>query len=177
MSDRCIVFGGSFDPLHQGHIEIINFLASLDPKIRIIVIPSLKHPFKKKYSLSYESRIQLLRKKINQPNVEISSLEAKSKIHTTAEILSYLKKECGFKFTAFVIGSDLLSEIPSWNNYKKLIKENGLIIFKRVGYDFELTRQMTRNFTEFVSNYPNQIFIPKIEILNISSTQMRNKQA
>ena len=117
-----ILFGGSFDPIHKGHIEIINQAVNLADKV--IVIPNYLNPLKNSFSAPAELRLKWLKESINNPKIEISDYEIKqNKPCYTIDTIKYFKQF--YDKISFVIGADNLVSLHKWKNIdelKKLVK-------------------------------------------------------
>ena len=116
-----VIFGGSFDPIHKGHLEIIKKLAK---KYKVIVIPNYLNPLKNSFSAPADLRLKWLKDTINIENVEISDYEIKqNKPCYTIDTIKHFKQF--YDKISFVIGADNLAHLDKWKNIdelKKLVK-------------------------------------------------------
>jgi len=147
-----ILFGGSFDPIHKGHIEIINKITNLTDKV--IVIPNYLNPLKNNYSAPAKLRLKWLQQTINNPKVEISDYEIKqNKPCYTIDTIKHFKKF--YDKISFVIGADNLPTLNKWKNINEL-----------------------KNLVEFIVVTRDNIPIKGYKTINInipiSSTEIRN---
>jgi len=126
---KVAIFGGSFDPIHKGHIKIIEELSKRFDKV--IVLPNYLNPLKHNFSAPPKKRIEWIKKSINQKNVEISDYEIKQNkpCYTIDTIKHFLKN---YDKISFVIGADNLSTLKDWKNIDELKK---LITFLVVSRD------------------------------------------
>jgi len=123
-----ILFGGSFDPVHKGHIEIINKATNLADKV--IVIPNYLNPLKNSFSAPAELRLKWLKQAINHPKVEISDYEIKqNKPCYTIDTIKYFKQF--YDKISFVIGADNLASLDKWKNIDELKKLVEFIVVTR----------------------------------------------
>ena len=113
------LFGGSFDPPHNGHISIINTaLKELDID-KLIVVPTFLNPFKTHSFAPAELRIEWLNKIVNDSRIEISDFEIKQqKKVPSIESVKHFKKNVDTLY--FIIGADNLESLSSWYAYKEL---------------------------------------------------------
>ncbi len=115
------LFGGSFDPPHNGHISIINTaLKELDID-KLIIIPTYLNPFKSKSFAPAKLRLEWLKEIVNDSRVEISDFEIKQKRKVpTIESVKHFNKSVENLY--FIIGGDNLESLSSWYNFNELDK-------------------------------------------------------
>jgi nicotinate-nucleotide adenylyltransferase len=125
------LFGGSFDPPHIGHKDIVQELKKLDFIDKIIIMPTFLNPFKSESHASSELRFSWLKKIFNNfKNVEISSFEVeKNRQVPTIESVEFLLKT--YKKIYLVIGADHLNSLDKWDSYEKLKERVTFIIVTR----------------------------------------------
>jgi nicotinate-nucleotide adenylyltransferase len=125
---KVVLFGGSFDPIHKGHIEIIEKVTKIADKV--IVIPNYLNPLKNSFSAPATLRLEWLKKSINNPKVEISDFEIKqNKICYSIDTIKYFKQN--YDKISFVIGADNLKTLNRWKNIKEIKKLVEFIVIKR----------------------------------------------
>ena len=115
------LFGGSFDPPHLGHEEIVlKAIDTLDIE-KIIVVPTYLSPFKNKSHLSANDRFELVKELFKEnKKVLVSNYELKQECKVpTIQTVKYLKKE-GYDCIYLIIGADNLESLHLWNNYEEL---------------------------------------------------------
>ena len=125
---EAILFGGSFDPIHKGHLEIINKLSKSGKKV--IVLPNYLNPLKHSFSAPAKLRLKWLKQTINIPNVEISDYEIKqNKPCYTIDTIKHFKQF--YDKISFVIGADNLATLDKWKNINELKKLVEFIVITR----------------------------------------------
>ena len=157
---RIAVFGGSFDPFHQGHQKIIDeALNDLDIE-KLFLVPTYLNPFKQSYTDSPQNRLITLQNKKFDSKVEILDYEIlQNRATPTIETINFISHQYEPKKIYLIIGADNLASLNKWKNYDQL-KEK----------------------VEFVVASRDDIVIPNnYKTLNvkesISSTQLRSKEA
>jgi nicotinate-nucleotide adenylyltransferase len=163
-----ILFGGSFDPIHKGHIEIINQATNLADKV--IVVPNYLNPLKNGFSAPANLRLKWLKETINNPKVEISDYEIKqNKPCYTIDTIKHFKQF--YDKISFIIGADNLASLDKWKNIEELKKLVTFIVvtrdnipikgYKTINIDIPISSTEIRNGN---FNYiPEQI---KQEVIN-----------
>jgi len=172
--NKVAIYGGTFNPIHNGHIVSLQHLLDDKTFSNVLLMPSGVPPFKSNVSHTISHRLhmcELVATKLQ--TLEIEEYEAKSKepsySYKTLKHLSDKNPENKYFWT---IGYDNLFQIETWYKGVDILKEFGLIIINRGGYDPEaaITKQteLTKQYkTEFIN-----ITIPNIEI---SSTDIRTR--
>ena len=166
------LFGGTFDPIHIGHMilmeNVINNL-NLD---KIYVLPNSNPPHKLE---NKKTALNLRLKMVNETIKDNSKLEINdydyrdNEIHYTFETINYFKKSYPNDEFFFIMGEDSFLDIEKWKNYKEILKEN-LIIFKRYSNkNFSLISKINQ-----VRKYNKNIYLIDNIALDISSTLIRN---
>ncbi|MBE7437615.1 MAG: nicotinate (nicotinamide) nucleotide adenylyltransferase [Spirochaetales bacterium] len=137
------IFGGSFDPVHNGHIAIVRELdAALKETSRILFMPTNASPFKKHRPAAASDRLAMLRLALAGemlPHLawEISERElaARSPARTidTLELLE--KQEMQPMKISLIIGADHLSELEHWKRGSELMARYSFVVARRPGID------------------------------------------
>lgn len=166
------LFGGTFDPIHIGHMILMeNVINNLDLD-KIYVLPNSNPPHKlenKKTALNL--RLKMVNEAIkDNPKLEINDYDYRdNEIHYTFNTINYFKKSYPNDEFFFIMGEDSFLDIEKWKNYKEILKEN-LIIFKRYSNkNFSLISKINQ-----VRKYNKNIYLIDNIALDISSTLIRN---
>ncbi|MFT7861121.1 MAG: nicotinate (nicotinamide) nucleotide adenylyltransferase [Sulfurimonas sp.] len=149
------LFGGSFDPPHLAHLQIVEALRDLDYIDKVVVMPTYLNPFKSKFHTEAGVRLEWLRDLFaGYADVEVSSFEVDQKTKVpTLKTVKHLKKT--YKSIYLVIGADNLSSLKEWYGYDDLKELVTFIVASRG--DIEIPN----NFIKLSVDQP------------ISSTQLR----
>jgi len=129
------LFGGSFDPLHEGHIEIIKEAKKRLFIDRIIVMPSFLNPFKKSFSITPNLRFTLCKKALRHYRYAfVSDFEiGQNRAVYSIESIEFLRKRYKPKRFYLIIGADNLKSLKRWKNYKKIISFVKVVVASRDG--------------------------------------------
>lgn len=127
MKENYYIFGGTFDPIHEGHIGV---LRELDSK-NIVIAPTEANPLKHEPSNSLVHRIDMIEKVLKYENIPYQKLVSplQSKIYVSYFAYRYV---CDFvdwwrkNFDGnliWVIGPDLVDQVTTWKNWEALAIE------------------------------------------------------
>ena len=157
---RLGVYVGSFNPVHIGHIDVVNYLINEKYVDKVLIVPTLNY-WNKNNLINIKHRINML--KIFE-NEKIKIDNKNNKYIYTYELLNKLSKEYDDELY-LIMGADNIIEFDKWKNYKELLKYK-IIIVNRDNIDIEkyIKKYNTNNFI-VVSNY---------NYIDISSTEIRN---
>jgi len=133
------LFGGSFNPPHVGHREVVEALAKNTQFDEVWIVPTFSHPFDKNL-IDFSHRVKmcelnfgsLLGKKIKICSIEGELKKFPSYMIDTVRALQ--KKYPTVHFT-IVVGSDCKKELPQWKNFEELKKEADFFFIPRAGFE------------------------------------------
>ncbi len=187
MSNSIYIYGGSFNPVHTGHISVIETLLKKFPEGKTIVVPARKSPLKEfDYDPGIEHRINAVKKSVDYLDVTVEDYELKQdkKVYTV-DTLPYFKEKYENSDINIVVGLDQLKQFHQWKNYQKVLTEANLLVVSRPGFEFlkfeelpvelqDLTDDFTEN--EFMLSTGKKIkYLQLEEDINISSSDLRSK--
>ncbi len=167
------IFGGTFNPIHNGHIEIINEVLSIPDVERVLVIPTKIPPHKTvNYIADETDRLAMCKLAVGKlANVEISDIELKRQGKSyTIDTLKTLKELFPQNDLAITIGADMVVTFDEWKDFKTIISSARIITFSRVGTDFS----DYFDGISFLRDHNADIYMVDRKISNISSSQIRD---
>lgn len=131
----CAIFGGSFDPIHLGHLHLIREVQSSGLVDKLIVVPA-GHPWQRETHADATYRFEMAQLALAGTDVVVSDCEIKRAgdsyaIDTVLEISQLYPAEKIF----WVIGSDAFSRIGTWHRYGELIDLVEFLVIVRPGYE------------------------------------------
>lgn len=188
MKTRLGIVGGAFNPPHFGHLRPALEAMKLLNLDAVFFLPSGNHPFKNSDLLApVQHRVEMTRLAIQETNdFELCELDAnKSGISYTIDTLRELDERFPMGELFFLMGGDLLAEIPLWKEWKKLMTVAHICPLFRPGYDKSTTSNLesVNYFRSVLVDKPNQLnrqtlgyfgFCPlSVTPLDISSTNIR----
>lgn len=157
------IFGGSFNPIHKAHVEIVKYVLKTLNLDKIIVIPVGKPSHKGKLAnddVRYKM-CELCFKDMDK--IEVSDIEIKQK--TTCYTIDTLEKiidiygEDNEYFE--IVGQDCIETLKTWKNYEKILKLSKLVVFKRPEH-------------KDIYEHNNIIYLDT-PVFDVSSTDLREK--
>ena len=164
MSDSIILFGGTFDPIHKGHLLVAkNALRELKAD-KVIFIPA-KNP-RWKVPLESKHRLNMLKLGLEgEKRVEISEIELESKApvsYSVNTVETYRKNFPSAKIY-FLMGFDQLDRLDEWHDVNKLSGLCDIVAYARPG--FPKNHEAVKKYNVKVIEYA--------ELINLSSTDIR----
>jgi nicotinate (nicotinamide) nucleotide adenylyltransferase len=129
------LYGGSFNPIHFGHMEVMNEVLERNLVDEVWLMPCRNHVFQKDLA-SIDDRLNMLELATSSmENVHIEDLEAKSRGESrTATSLKRLRKIHDDKEFYFIAGADTINDIDKWYDAAYIKKTTPFIIASRKGY-------------------------------------------
>jgi nicotinate-nucleotide adenylyltransferase len=181
------ILGGTFDPIHHGHLRIALELYQNFAWQEIRLIPCQKPVLQKTAYASTEQRLQMLQLAIaHQPGLLIDQRELKRPTPSyMVETLSALRAEFPRKSLCLVLGYDVLLGLTEWYRWQELLTYAHLVIIPRLSYQVPATGIMA----EFIQQHrvsdaallqeqpAGLIFFAEVTPLAISATAIRRQIA
>ncbi len=168
-------FGGTFDPIHNGHIAIAYEALNKLRLDKIVFIPAGNPPHKDiREVINAKVRYEMVQNAIKcESRFEIDNFEVlKENFSYTFETLKYLnEKERDTKWY-FISGLDCLFNLETWKNVKKIFELCQLVVFNRPGFDMDAVLEK-KAFLE--NKYGSSIIFLTKPVVDISSTHIREK--
>jgi nicotinate-nucleotide adenylyltransferase len=168
------VLGGSFDPVHLGHLSLAKDALVQGSLDLVIFMPVHKQPFKLNAQLSSdEDRFAMLLQAVKDtPGLTVSDWEIKNKgVSYTYRTLRALKDQYKDAKIYFITGTDTFLKINIWKNATELLAENNFIIGHRPGYR---EQELLERVVELKQKFDSEIHVINNTRLNISATEIRN---
>lgn len=162
------IYGGTFDPVHNGHVIIVNGTLEMTPLEKIFIMPTRIPPHKEgKISADFEKRFEWVKIAFDGiERVEISDFEDKSNISYTIDTVRYFSKIYGK--IAYIMGEDSFVNIDKWYMYEEILKSAKIYVYPRY-CDRTSTQIMIKKLEMYDVN-----FLP-LPIIEISSTNIRKR--
>lgn len=168
------IFGGSFNPIHYGHLMICEYIKEEMGLDKVIFIPTGNPPHKD-LGVSAEDRYEMVRLAISpNPDFEISDIETtRVNLSYTVDTIRELKKIYKEEKLYFLIGLDSLFQLKTWKKIGDLSQEIEFVVALRPGY---IDKEEINNEIDFLrENFGTKINLIKTPLYEISSTDLRDR--
>jgi len=171
------VLGGTFDPIHQGHLVIAEEVVTRLNLAEILFVPAGQPWLKMDYPISAaEHRVQMVRLAIaGKPGFKLSTMEIERAGPTyTVDTIAQLQVQLGAGAELFfILGWDNLNELPRWREPARLVKLCHLVAVPRPGYPLPDLNSLEAVIPGLTSS---TIILDTPEI-DISASEIRNRVA
>ncbi|SNX55163.1 nicotinate-nucleotide adenylyltransferase [Thermoanaerobacterium sp. RBIITD] len=173
---RLGIMGGTFDPIHFGHLvtaEAVRDKFNLD---KVIFVPSGNPPHKIKRSIT-DKKVRYLMTilaTVTNPYFEVSAIEIEREGYTyTIDTIKEFKKIYGDSTDIyFITGADAILEILTWKNAEELLDICNFVAATRPGYANDTINSKIKYIKRMFNKDIFQVTVPS---LAISSTDIRNR--
>jgi len=172
-AETVLLFGGTFDPPHVGHLAMATLAREQASVDEVWFLPAPSPPHKEGITdASFLWRSRMVSALIaNDPQLRLMQLEAvlPRPSFTVDTVRACQAWYPDIKFS-FLMGTDSLAQLPSWHDVKELIHIISFLVAARSGYPFQETRARVQ--AELPSTVATCIEMP---LLDISSTWLRER--
>ncbi len=166
-----LVYGGSFDPPHRGHMALLSAaIASVEPQLTL-VIPSKTSPHKRSSTTPFFHRLRMSRCFLScGGKIKLSPLEffRRGKSYTL-DTLKQLQQRWPAARLYLLVGSDMLLSFEQWHCYEQILSACVLVAGCRRGEDTAAARNKAAELTAAGGNVVLLENVP----LAVSSTELR----
>ena len=158
---RIGLFGGAFDPFHNGHLAICRAAAKSAGLDRVIIIPSGNAPHKRGFAAGFDDRCAMAQAALAGTDFEISRYEGeRDGVSYSATTVEDFRRMYPDDELFFLIGADSYRDFGSWYEPWRITDIARLVVFPRGGMDIEVQ--------------PPAI-LADMDKIEISSTELREK--
>ncbi|MDR3239054.1 MAG: nicotinate-nucleotide adenylyltransferase [Clostridiales bacterium] len=171
---RVAVMGGSFDPIHFGHLAAAEAVRCQFHMQRVLFIPTGNPPHKCPIT-SADDRCHMTQLAVaGHSCFDVSRMEIDRPGAThTVDTLKELRMACGPKTKIyFIAGADALEEMTSWNQAERLFSLCAFVAATRPGCDREA---LEKRAAAIRTKYRAQIYVAEVPALDISSSNLRER--
>jgi nicotinate-nucleotide adenylyltransferase len=135
---RIAILGGTFDPIHNGHLAAAQSVEETFPVDEVHFVPAFSPPHKSHGITSPFHRCAMVAlatvpfDRFRTSTIEVDTLERRY----TVETLEAMKRTYPGAELLFIIGTDMYQEIETWRNFRRLFELAHLVIVNRPGFPF-----------------------------------------
>jgi nicotinate-nucleotide adenylyltransferase len=169
------LFGGTFDPVHLGHLAIIDVLQAAFPSTVVRIVPSAVPALKRQPDTTFQQRLEMLELAISGYNDCIiddceylrQSKVAESAGHQqiyssyTIDTLDYFKEISPNKTMLLVIGMDNLANFKHWHQWQSFADNCHLVVINRSGITLANEKTLIKSIGFELCDKPNELFNEK----------------
>jgi nicotinate-nucleotide adenylyltransferase len=167
MTSNVVIFPGSFNPVHIGHLAIANYVVEFTPADEFLFVVSPHNPFKSKCELAdFVHRLNMVRIAFDglELPVSVSDIEATlPQPSYTVNTVDALTERYPDKQLSLLIGADNLADFHLWKDAAKIAAHHRLLVYPRAGFDCDDELYQRNNATKLAA-----------PIVEISSTFIRH---
>lgn len=185
LNNEIALFGGTFDPIHKGHIACAKHVAQWLGLTQVCLIPSHIPPHKSSTTVSALDRLAMVKLAIkDDPFFSVDDREVLKKttsytVETLEELLEELKADKTDRKFYFIIGMDSLIHFTKWHRWQDILKLCHIVVSTRPGYDVnaipnELNAFIEKDAERITQHCTGKILIAPPCFHDISSTEIRH---
>jgi len=169
------IFGGTFDPVHIGHLIIAERFCEIMELDKCLFVPSYLSPFKieKNPIIPIEIRLKMLELAIDSnPIFEIETYEiSRQEVSYTIDTIKYLQSKYPNDELYLLIGADQAKDFHNWKDYKEIMLRANICIARRI-LDYELN---IFPFELYLNKDLMKVYKLSTPVIEISSTEIRER--
>jgi nicotinate-nucleotide adenylyltransferase len=187
--NRVGIFGGSFDPIHYGHLNSMETVAERLGLDKIKAIPTCKSPLRPQtQGASVEQRVQMCRLGVEELGslVEVDELEIeRGGVSYTIDTLKALEKSEPEAQFYLIVGLDQFAKFSEWKDYEDILKRVDLVVTSRPGSEFPYAleklpagiRSLAEDFDgrQVLLKNDRTIHFVQLQDVEASATEIRRK--
>ena len=168
------VFGGSFNPPIISHFLLAKEILKKCIKVEKIIFVPVSIKYNKNGLIENKYRYEMLKLGCkNEPNLEVLDIELKNNVQlSTLDTLNKIKEMYEDKEIYFIIGTDNLKQLKTWNKAEELVKKYKFFVLQR---DNDIVEEIIEQDMFLKQNKQAFINLKNIEKIDLSSTMVREK--
>ncbi len=176
-----LLFGGTFDPIHYGHLRLAENLHNLLPTAEIRLMPSATPPHREQPGASAEQRLAMLQLATeNLPHLKIDDRELRRDGESyTLLSVNELLKEYPEQPIILVMGDDAFGGLCHWFQWQSLLAKVNVLVVARPGAQFQLSNELVSSITQcdrldsLLHTQAGHLYRFESPLLEISATHIR----
>ena len=176
MKERIGLFGGSFDPVHRGHLALARRALEAVPLDRVLFIPAADSPFKRgRMKAGAEDRAEMLRLALEgEPRFQLSRADLdRGGVSYSIDLVRGMRQAFPDAELCFLVGADSLAGLHHWHRAGELVRLCRFVSFGRTGTRID---PATLGFSPEINARLAADFVPDFDE-PVSSTEVRERLA
>ncbi|MBI1832307.1 MAG: nicotinate (nicotinamide) nucleotide adenylyltransferase [Planctomycetes bacterium] len=176
---RIGVFGGTFDPVHAGHLILAEQCREQAKLDQVLFVPALLPPHKQQQPLTpFAQRVEMLALAISgNPAFHIDELEKdRTGPSFTVDTLAYLQARQSGDELCFIIGSDSLHDLAKWHEPRRILQMAELLVVEREGFASWSADELKRAL-QLDGDFPLRYQPIVMPLIGLSSSDIRQRIA
>jgi nicotinate-nucleotide adenylyltransferase len=176
---RIAIIGGTFDPIHNGHLEVAQTVATAFQVDEVHFVPAFSPPHKPAFEITspfHRFAMVVLAtmpfERFRTSTIEVDALEKRYTVQT----LERMRQMYPGAELLFIAGTDMYEDIESWKDFRRLFGLAHLVIVNRPGYPFRKDvspfRTLVPHETVDLPDHQSVSYMPFVE-QPVSSTEIR----
>jgi nicotinate-nucleotide adenylyltransferase len=181
---QIMLFGGTFDPVHNGHLIIARHIAEQLGFRRVVLVPAATPPHKHPACAPAAQRLAMLRRAVRGEDLfEISTIELRRQgpSYTFDTVQEFLRPGPGPARADihWVIGADMLADLPKWYRAAELLELVNIVVALRPPWDERLDAILASLRGQVTPRALQRLArsIVRTPLIDISSTEIRRRVA
>jgi len=173
------LFGGSFDPVHAGHVLPVVEARERLGLDRVIYLPTARPPHKpgRRFAEPHARYSMVELALLDHPELVVSPLElTPDRPAYTVETLEYFRSESPDAELYLLIGGDSFAALESWRRWRELVELADLVVLVRPGWEAEGTHRGLSDELGKLAEDPRVHFLSNAAVA-VSSTDLRDRLA
>lgn len=167
------VLGGTFDPVHNGHLYMAKHCIKMLELDKIMFLPNGNPPHKREQKVTDKShRYKMLCIAIEgEENFYVSDYEINREDYSyTVETMRYMRKSSDDEYV-IIIGADSFYQLHLWYDFPNLIKENSFVVLDR---EYMGRSDLENDVMKFNEQYSSCVKVCRMPMVDVSSTIIRD---
>ena len=179
------VFGGTFDPIHLGHLQTVAAVKAQLALPRILIVPAYIPPHRSLPVAAPEHRLSMVKLAVDKmPDFECDDREIRrGDVSYTVLTVHELRRELGEKPLCLIVGLDSFLELPHWYRWTEILENAHVVVMQRPGWD--LPRSRPNWWCDAAQDDPNIlrqrpggcVYCTSVPAIDITSTKIRKRLA
>jgi nicotinate-nucleotide adenylyltransferase len=138
---KLAIFGGTFDPIHDGHMAVASAAAERFRLDRVLLVPAARPPHKSGVTRApYEARVRMAElASAGEPRLEVSRLEENTPRSYSVDTIEKARRELAPEDELFfLIGADAFAEIRTWRRWQDVAQGVVFLVVSRPGHVYDI---------------------------------------